>query len=199
MIAQQPARCASSRARAGGRASSTRRRDLHGRPDARARGDVRVHGRAVVPSASASGAPAARASRSAPARSAARRRAQRGRRHAALRPDELVRSRRRSRSPRSHDTLAEGTRVIDIQHTLVQGASPDDGGAYDNLVVPGVTRRRRRRRLGRRRPVAGRPGHAAAPTTACWSPRTSPAARIRARCRTRRLPGHPHPPADRRQ
>ncbi|MEY2518221.1 MAG: large repetitive protein, partial [bacterium] len=36
------------------------------------------------------------------------------------------------------DELAEGTRFINIQHTLSQGSSPDDGGAYDGLAVPGV-------------------------------------------------------------
>ena len=37
------------------------------------------------------------------------------------------------------DLLAEGTRIVNIQHTFVQGASPDDGGAYDTLIAPGVT------------------------------------------------------------
>ena len=37
------------------------------------------------------------------------------------------------------DGLAEGTRFINIQHTVVQGAVPDDGGAYDGLAVAGVT------------------------------------------------------------
>ena len=36
------------------------------------------------------------------------------------------------------DALAEGTRFINIQHILSQGSSPDDGGAYDGLAVPGV-------------------------------------------------------------
>ncbi|HVP74739.1 MAG TPA: hypothetical protein VMS63_01865, partial [Gaiellaceae bacterium] len=36
------------------------------------------------------------------------------------------------------DGLAEGTRFITIQHTVVQGAVPDDGGAYDGLAVAGV-------------------------------------------------------------
>ena len=33
------------------------------------------------------------------------------------------------------DELSEGTRTAIIQHRIVQGASPDDGGAYDNLQV----------------------------------------------------------------
>ncbi len=36
------------------------------------------------------------------------------------------------------DGLAEGTRFITIQHTVVQGAVADDGGAYDGLAVAGV-------------------------------------------------------------
>ena len=39
----------------------------------------------------------------------------------------------------SNDGLAEGTRFITIQSTVVQGASPDDGGAYDGLAVSSVT------------------------------------------------------------
>ena len=33
------------------------------------------------------------------------------------------------------DALSEGTRTAIIQHTIVQGASSDDGGAYDSLKV----------------------------------------------------------------
>ncbi|HEU4841702.1 MAG TPA: hypothetical protein VFT09_09675, partial [Ilumatobacteraceae bacterium] len=36
------------------------------------------------------------------------------------------------------DALSEGTRFVNIQHTLSQGSSPDDGGAYDGLAVPGI-------------------------------------------------------------
>ncbi|MEY2434810.1 MAG: mucin9, partial [Acidimicrobiaceae bacterium] len=36
------------------------------------------------------------------------------------------------------DTLAEGTRSVLIQHDVIQGSTPDDGGAYDGLAVPGV-------------------------------------------------------------
>ena len=36
------------------------------------------------------------------------------------------------------DLLAEGRRFINIQHSVVQGGNPDDGGAYDELIVPGV-------------------------------------------------------------
>jgi len=36
------------------------------------------------------------------------------------------------------DTLAEGRRAINIQHSVIQGGSPKDGGAYDNLAVLGV-------------------------------------------------------------
>ncbi|HKI93353.1 MAG TPA: hypothetical protein VJ986_13715, partial [Gaiellaceae bacterium] len=36
------------------------------------------------------------------------------------------------------DNVAEGTRYITIQHTVIQGASPNDGGAYDGIPVAGV-------------------------------------------------------------
>ena len=36
------------------------------------------------------------------------------------------------------DLLAEGRQTILIQHSMVQGGSPDDGGAYDRLAVPSV-------------------------------------------------------------
>src|SRR5206468_2055013 len=36
------------------------------------------------------------------------------------------------------DNLAQGTRFIDVVHTVVQGSSPNDGGAYDGLAVPSV-------------------------------------------------------------
>ena len=36
------------------------------------------------------------------------------------------------------DDLAEGTRAIPVVHTVVQGASPDDGGAYDGLALPAI-------------------------------------------------------------
>ncbi|MCK9231001.1 MAG: hypothetical protein M0P18_10020, partial [Syntrophales bacterium] len=36
------------------------------------------------------------------------------------------------------DDLAEGTRVYNIQHSVMQGARPDDGGAYDGIPVLGV-------------------------------------------------------------
>src|SRR5262249_29043792 len=37
------------------------------------------------------------------------------------------------------DQLAEGTKTIPILHRIVQGGSPDDGGAYDSLIAPGLT------------------------------------------------------------
>jgi hypothetical protein len=37
------------------------------------------------------------------------------------------------------DDLAEGRRFINIQHTVIQGAEPGDGGEYDSLIIPGVT------------------------------------------------------------
>jgi len=37
------------------------------------------------------------------------------------------------------DDLAEGIRVFNIQHSVNQGADPNDGGAYDGLVVPSLT------------------------------------------------------------
>ena len=37
------------------------------------------------------------------------------------------------------DALAEGRQLLNIQHTVVQGASNEDGGAYDTLIVPGLT------------------------------------------------------------
>ena len=37
------------------------------------------------------------------------------------------------------DTLAEGRQSINIQHSVVQGGSQDDGGAYDRLAVPSLT------------------------------------------------------------
>ncbi|MHC4427545.1 MAG: beta strand repeat-containing protein, partial [Planctomycetota bacterium] len=36
------------------------------------------------------------------------------------------------------DLLAEGRRFINIQHSVIQGPEPGDGGAYDGLIVPGV-------------------------------------------------------------
>jgi hypothetical protein len=36
------------------------------------------------------------------------------------------------------DFLAEGERNIPIQHTVIQGVSPKDGGAYDGIAVLGV-------------------------------------------------------------
>lgn len=36
------------------------------------------------------------------------------------------------------DDLAEGTRIYNIQHSVMQGARPDDGGAYDGIPVLGV-------------------------------------------------------------
>jgi Ca2+-binding RTX toxin-like protein len=37
------------------------------------------------------------------------------------------------------DTQAEGRRFINIQHTVIQGADPGDGGEYDGLIIRGVT------------------------------------------------------------
>ncbi|MGB8167836.1 MAG: calcium-binding protein, partial [Chthoniobacteraceae bacterium] len=37
------------------------------------------------------------------------------------------------------DAIAEGRRTLTIQHRAIQGGSADDGGAYDNLPLPGVT------------------------------------------------------------
>src|SRR5262249_16871506 len=37
-----------------------------------------------------------------------------------------------------NDALAEGRRVVNIQHSVVEGATAIDGGAYDALAVPGV-------------------------------------------------------------
>ena len=58
---------------------------------------------------------------------------------ARLRPDELVRSRRRSPSPRS-TTPSPRARGSSTSSTRSSRARhPDDGGAYDTLVAPGVT------------------------------------------------------------
>ena len=37
------------------------------------------------------------------------------------------------------DGVAEGQRFVTIQHTVVQGSSPSDGGVYDGLPVAGVS------------------------------------------------------------
>ena len=37
------------------------------------------------------------------------------------------------------DFVAEGTRMITIQHSVTEGATPDDGDPYDNLPVLGVS------------------------------------------------------------
>ena len=37
------------------------------------------------------------------------------------------------------DALAEGERSIVIQHSVSEGVSADDGGAYDGLIIPGVS------------------------------------------------------------
>ena len=50
---------------------------------------------------------------------------------------------RRRRSPRARASSP-------IQHIVVQGASPDDGGAYDGLAAPGVIVAGRRRRHAER-------------------------------------------------
>ena len=65
------------------------------------------------------------------------------------------------------DTLAEGTRVITIQHSVVQGASPDDGGAYDGLVVLGAWSRSST--TTPRTSRSCRSARAATPTAARWS------------------------------
>ena len=36
------------------------------------------------------------------------------------------------------DNFAEGTRVLNIQHSVKQGASSEDGGAYDDAKVATV-------------------------------------------------------------
>jgi hypothetical protein len=36
------------------------------------------------------------------------------------------------------DDLAEGARVLNIQHSVQQGGSPDDGGEYDKLTLPTI-------------------------------------------------------------
>ena len=58
------------------------------------------------------------------------------------------------------DGLAEGTRYITIQHTVIQGANPNDGGAYDGLPVAGRQGQGRRREHRNRRRHSHRQLHA---------------------------------------
>ena len=53
-------------------------------------------------------------------------------------PQVIVVSAHRNAAGADDDFLAQGRHSAIIQHVVIQGGSPDDGGEYDNLPVPSV-------------------------------------------------------------